>query len=214
MEASDHHMHIPKTPAERDVYKHDFMHGKIGKIIALFKDGRKPTTPASEDLELLTQFLDYLYEYIEMTPEVAQDIGIKPILQVMMGEKNTGQLCNLPEPFPHKAKTVYNRFESQNWGKKADDDDTKIKVENLDPSGLGSSSIRFYDESRVLDSIIVNTTPLTHRTRKVVGPPKRRFLAAPEDHPIYGKNGLMRGIIASRRTNQVSYRLDPTYRDK
>ncbi|OTB07419.1 hypothetical protein M426DRAFT_318106 [Hypoxylon sp. CI-4A] len=118
---------------------------------------------------------------IEMTPEINEKASVKKMLEIVL---NNPKLF-YPEDMKEAAQKLHSKWESDNWGANAVAEDEVITT---DPESLNP-----VPET----AMTVNETPIVQSE------------LPPRNHPIYGENGIMHGVMMIRGpSGKRTYRLN------
>jgi len=114
---------------------------------------------------------------------IAKKTNLKRVLQVIANCTKDNLRFSFPDEVVTIAQEAVEKYEREGWGENAD---TKL----------------INDE---------DTTPTSPTNRPSQQPSSKKqghyVRVPPRNHPIYGENGIMRGIIVDRSVKMVSYRL-------
>lgn len=106
-------------------------------------------------------------------------------------------IFNYPVEYQLIAKAIYEKFEAKNWS------DTTVQAENVSPD----------DTINGTASGDVTGASISSQSRAESRPfVLSKFPSA--NHPIYGSNGIMRGILRIKSKRSVSYSLDKRFKSK
>ena len=87
----------------------------------LDKPDSPPTTLSPEDCATLTQVLDDIERLPQMTPAIQKVHFLKERLKLMIGNSENPNIVHpyrFPDPFPDRARAIYNRYAGMNWGER------------------------------------------------------------------------------------------------
>lgn len=114
-----------------------------------------------------------------MTPRIEKSLSLRSHLEVIVGNYPRVKYdYRFPDPFPDKAAAVLEKFEAMNWGATEEDEETPTT-----PTSPTSSKAALYMG--------------LPRNPKLAKPVKSKPLIPRADHPIFGTDGIMRGILIS-----------------
>ena len=163
---------------------------KIAGLAVKYKnsDGNPPMNAEVQGyLRFLQTFLPWLEMDVTMTPTIRNQSQIDKALQLLFDPK-----YKCPEDIASRAKSIYEKFEDEQWGKDNSEGD------DPDPSPVTSPLPSSGKPRRAAGAI------LTHDMYALARPP-------PPDHAIWGLHGIMHGFIIQPRTRKFNYVLDPRY---
>ncbi|OAA55239.1 sra-ydg [Niveomyces insectorum RCEF 264] len=142
----------------------------------------------------LEQFLLYLDNCIEMTPQLRDATYIDKGLDLIIDPK-----YRFPAHFVDTARRLKRKWIDENWGKDAVVDDAGGGGENNDDE----------DEAGAGVGEGAHSAPVLTDDNRVIRPP-------PRNHPIFGEQGIMHGVVITRGTKNGSraYRRNPNYRPR
>ena len=188
---------IPTTEPALTTFKHNYVRHVLGVLMSKFevKPGKELPKLSHDQRATVTKFLYSLAQFDEMTPTVAERGGLKLILCCMKGEDVRGKRYRLPDPFPELFRNAWDRFEGMNWGATAatgDEEDTPMEDS---PTTLASSTSNL--PGRIIHGASQRTSTAPHRRPRA-------------DHPIYGTNGIMRGI-SQYKTKTKTYAIEKLF---
>ena len=117
-----------------------------------------------------------------MTPKIEKSLSLRSHLQIIVGDYPTVKHeYHFPDPYPDKAAAVLEKFEAMNWGATEEAEETTTSPTS--PTSPTSSKAALY----------MGLPP----NPKLAKPVKSKPLIPSADHPIYGIDGIMRGILIS-----------------
>ena len=141
-------------------------------------------------LELFTRWLE---SNVEISPALKERTKIDQALQLMFDKPE----FHFAETTRERARSLYERWEGQNWGKGEVVEDSSDDDDNDAASG----------SKRRKSSTSGPTTKSNSRTELVaatVRPP-------PAHHPVFGTEGIMHGVALKITAHRKSYVLDSRY---
>lgn len=153
----------------------------IARYVARLQD--KPDRPAatlsSEDCATLERVLDDIGSLPPMTPAIEKEHILKERLRLVIGNSENPNIIHpyrFPEPFPDRARSIYNRYDAMNWGERPQQDGP-ISPSSNDP---------VFGDDGIMRGILIKADS------------KRRSYQIREDYPkrdpnIIGTNGLLVG---------------------
>lgn len=155
--------------------------------------------PSKTLLPRLELFLQWLETDVEITPALNTGSRIGEGLQLMFDNPQ----FRFEEKTRERARQLYERWEGQNWGKgeiveestEDEADSTDGDDETPDPKRRKSSN-----------------TPARRKSKTDIVPATIR--APPPDHPIFGKNGIMHGVVLKVSGRRRDYILDSRYKKR
>ncbi|KAI6085268.1 PUA-like domain-containing protein [Hypoxylon rubiginosum] len=134
---------------------------------------------------LYLQWLDT----IEMTPEIKEKRRMAEVLEYIIDHPK----FKFPDDMVASAINLRNKWEAENWGSDAVIDED------------GDSMIQDPDET-LPDTPAATSSPQAQEQ----GAPIVQSEVPPSDHPIYGEEGIMHGVLTLRTsTGRKVYRLNP-----
>lgn len=141
-------------------------------------------------LEDVNAFLCYLELTAPVTPKLKED---KIDISLKLLFDNNQFKDYIPKDLASWAATIYTKFESLNWG-------------------VGSTLAGSDSNAQPEDELDASTpTVPASRPRSPAGEGVSNVRAPPADHPIWGVNGIMHGLMLKRGTKGTSYLFDPRY---
>ena len=157
----------------------DFLLERKKDIIKIAQALKKPLTVLDpEQTERVEMTLRALRTLPNINPEVEKKCKIESILKVITGEIATNKNSwTFPPPFPTIAAELLEQFEKLNWGADLVQDDSSSEEEE---------EVHVREKKKKPKK----TIPVTKGPMNVKAPPA--------DHPIYGSDGIMRGILHYR----------------
>lgn len=156
--------------------------------------------PSKTLLPRLELFLRWLETDVEITPDLKTKSQIDEGLQLMFQRPE----FHFAEGIRERARQLYARWEGQNWGKgeiveestEDEDDSTSRDDETPVPKKRKSSS----------------STPVRRDYKTDIVPTTIR--APPPNHPIFGENGIMHGVVLKISSRRRDYILDSRYKKR
>lgn len=133
-----------------------------------------------EEEQLLEEFFGLL-QTVDMTPELKDATLMDEGMEMVLDTAKH----EFPDHFVELARNLHTLWMAQDWGARVEDDEEEEEEEVAESEDDGSQR-----------------TP-SAGIRPLPMPPSA-------DHPIYGANGIMRGILQIR-TGRTSYRLDRSF---
>lgn len=85
------------------------------------KPDRPAQTLSSEDCATLEQVLDDIERLPSMTPAIEKEHVLKERLRLVIGNSANPKIIHpyrFPDPFPDRARSIYDRYETMNWGER------------------------------------------------------------------------------------------------
>lgn len=157
-----------------------------------------PADPATKQLlHRLDSFLRWLSN-IDITPILKAKSGSDKILQLIYADPR----YHFDEPTRERARQLYIKWESQNWGKgevlddsSDGDEQTEATVEDVPADGKRRKSSTSTATKRDFKADIVATT----------------YRLPPSSHPIFGENGIMHGLMLKLTASRKAYIIDSRY---
>lgn len=183
---------------------------KVIQRLALLSSKAKglPDTSVGEAKELparLEMYMRWLENDVEITPALKKRAPkVAAGIQLMYANPK----YHFAEPMRQRAKALYEKWEGQNWGEgeaeeASSDDDTAVASgddEPTSPAGKRRKSSATTSSSK-RDSVVAEMRPST------IHPP-------PRNHPIFGEDGIMHGLVMKRSTKRKDFVLDQRYPKK
>ena len=83
------------------------------------KPDRPASTLSSEDRATLKRVLDDIESLPSITPAIEKQLILKERLRLIIGNSENPRLVypyRFPDPFPDRARSIYNRYDMMNWG--------------------------------------------------------------------------------------------------
>jgi hypothetical protein len=195
MSSSDDVLVVPTQPAEREIFLREKIGGKSGIMTnfalwcsvdrnGLPMSSNRPLTTKNEDD--LSNILLALSDIEGLTRTMALTINLKRTLEVVLNKRPGSRRYAFPARAVEIAQEAYDRYESEGWGV-----DPQNELLNLENGPRDSLSPPPGPASRRLS--INNELSLQIVTRP------------PPNHPIYGKGGIMEGILIKRGPKRIDY---------
>jgi len=152
--------------------------------------------PTKSLLPRLEAFLRWLETSVEITPALKQDSKIATGLELMFKKPE----FHFEDRTRERAQQLYEKWEAQNWGK------GEVVEESTDDESLTGNN-----DEPAPDAKRRRSSSGAQGSGTIIVPAKIR--APPEDHPIFGKKGIMHGVVlkVSNRTGRKDYILDSRY---
>lgn len=161
------------------------------------KIGRIPTADDGKDVEpalvRLDQFLRWLSTNIDITPELKAATKIDQALRLIFADPR----FFFEESVKTRAEELYNRWESQNWGR------GELEAEASSDSDTGTNAPSNPGEHRTNSANAANRVILG----SIIRPP-------PANHAIFGVNGIMHGTVQKKTGNRKDFILDNHYQKR
>ena len=160
------------------------------------------SSPTPEQKDLLTRLealLKKLDEEVTMSPEFLDKTNIDKALKLMFDDPD----IHFPEEYANKAQALYEKWEGENWGAPVvKEEDVGVKRESEDEvSGDAQPAPKRRRTSTQARSLTA--------TDDTAGQGYLRL--PPENHPIWGENGIMHGLCIKKGPVQNSNAFDPRY---
>jgi hypothetical protein len=150
--------------------------------------------PTKSLLPRLDAFLRWLETSVEITPALKQRSKIASGLELMFRKPEFHFEIRTRE----RAQQLYERWEAQNWGK------GEVVEESTDDEDLTGSSIETTPDAKRRRS---STTAQTSGTMIIPA----TIRAPPKDHPIFGEDGIMYGVVLKMSSRRKDYVLNSRY---
>lgn len=150
--------------------------------------------PTKSLLPRLEAFLRWLETSVEITPALKQRSKTVTGLELMFKRP----IYHFEDRTKERARQLYERWEAQNWGK------GEVVEESTDDETLTGDS----DESAP-DAKCMKSSSGAQGSGTIIVPTKIR--APPADHPIFGKLGIMHGVVLKISSRRKDYILDSRY---
>jgi hypothetical protein len=187
---------IPSSPEALTKYLTNEGRGfirKYGLLCKIDSSGKARTGLTTAQCHEVIAFIEALSSLHGVTTDLVKKIGIKEILAIILNgpEKPNRFEFDFPEEVRDVARQAWNHFRSGLWGERAD-----------------RNTFGYDSESEGTQATSTDTS--THRIPSVNlrsganGPTSTRR-PSPDD-PIYGTNGIMRGILREKGPNRKEYR--------
>ena len=204
----DNVIFIPVEPKARQAFlkkhivetigrKYTLRHKKVTN--ELMKDALKGPPLTEEERRFLYQML-LVISNLDLTLGMEKDLNLKRTLSIIMDEDSITPQYQYSEPFAGMARDAYLKFEAENWGASAvadlpdEEDDDQASASPLSPSASKKprlSNVTSKEEADIL---------------------RPRYIRRPKpNHPIYGTEGVMRGILVDTTGKMRTYFFDDTY---
>lgn len=143
------------------------------------KPDRPPTTLSPEDCSTLARVLDDIERLPQMTPAIEREHFLKDRLRLVSGNSENLNIVHpyrFPDPFPDRARAIYNRYDAMNWGE---------RPQQAGPPSPSTNHPVFGD-SGIMRGILIKADS------------KRKSYFIREDYPkrdpnVLGNNGLLVG---------------------
>lgn len=151
---------------------------KIPYFAARLQDyeGHPPRTLTPAEHDILDGVLGEISAIDPMTPQIEESLHLRDHLEIVVGEyPRVKYEYHFPDPFPDKAAAVLEKFQAINWGATEEDEET-VTSPTSSATAVG----------RALP-----------RNPPVARPGKSQPVIPRPDHPVFGTNGIMRGILIS-----------------
>ena len=153
------------------------------------REGKIPIPLNSQQKNELTLVLRALANIQGLTPALEKAIGLKVALELVMDLPSTSQY-QFPAPFPEMAKAAHRKFEAEAWGNNDEIRDDQDNANNVNTATASAST----------------ATPIS--TQSSAPTPTIVIRRPNPNHPIYGVNGIMHGILVDRSGKMITYKLD------
>lgn len=134
--------------------------------------------PGKPLYQRLNMFLRWLDEEVQMTPEMKQKTMIERALKVMFAMPE----YHFPPSYVQRAIKLFEKWEAENWGHGEVLDDSEPESQILEPAN-----------SRQAASVRTASADSDMVTARL----------PPDDHPIYGRGGIMRGLALKSGQRKV-----------
>jgi hypothetical protein len=179
---------LPSDPQKRNKFLADEARMRVRNTIIKYSLDPKtgeynrphPTPEQYQDLLVVTRALCNIEG---LTQELVNQIGLKKILDTMI---NLDKI-RVPDELKEIARAGWNRYENENWGM-------------AESATLGDDEEAVEDETPI--SPTTPSAPLSDATSTSNG----RYVTLPSaNHPIFGRNGIMHGILINRGGKAKSY---------
>ena len=180
--------HIVETIGRKYTLRHKVIHDE------LMKDVLKGPPLTEEERRFLYQML-LVISNLDLTSAMEKELNLKLTLSIVMDEESSKPQYQYPEPFAKMARQAYLKFEAEDWGANAvaelpDEDDN----DQADAAPAAK-------KRRLLNT--------TSEEADIFRP---RYIRRPKpNHPIYGTEGIMRGILVDTTGKLKTYFFDDTY---
>lgn len=152
--------------------------------------------PTKSLLPRLEAFLRWLETSVEITPALKQRSKIASGLELMFKKPEFHFEIRTRE----RAQQLYERWEAQNWGK-----GEVIEESTDDEDSVTTSSDAESGHKRRKSS----SASATQGSGAIIVPGKIR--APPKDHPIFGEDGIMHGVVLKMSSHRKDYVLNSRY---
>lgn len=171
--------------------------------------GLPDTSVAYKDLPArLEMYMRWLENDFEITPALKDKSIVAAGIQLMYANPN----YHFPEPMRERAKALYEKWEGQNWGEgeveEESEDDETATTSSEKPSASPPP------EKRRKPSTTGSATTSSSRRSSAVTNTMATLFPPPKDHPIFGINGIMHGLVMKRTPKRKEFVLDQRYPKK
>ncbi|MCJ1426855.1 hypothetical protein MMC29_004758 [Sticta canariensis] len=154
--------------------------------------GHPPRTLTPGEHDILESVLRDISSIDPMTPQIEDKLRLRDHLGIIVGEYPTVKHeYHFPDPFPDKAAAVLEKFQAINWG--ATEEDAKTVTKPTSSAAAVGSALP--------------------RNPPVAKPETSQAVIPKADHPIFGNNGIMRGILISS-SGMRTYCIDSRFSTK
>lgn len=164
-----------------------------------------PKVLKPDEYDILDGILRDVLSIDPMTPKIEKTFNLRAHLEVIVGNFPTVKHeYHFPDPYPDKAAAVLEKFEAINWGAQEEEDVEEVPTSPTD-SKFSPGTLTKHKGA------ISKSRRRTPSPTKPVG--KSTPLLPKPDHPIFGINGVMRGILISNG-GMRSYSMDTRFPSK
>lgn len=206
-DADDVALSVPIDPKDFAKTFGDAPYRTIKTLSIQLKLRRNPPTPLTPEQNKDLKFMLRVLSSIEsLTPALEKELHLRQSLEVVMGDHEQCQSERHGWRFPDDciaiALTAHQKYASENWGANDDlqDDTTATADANAGPAAAANPP-----------GPTNNNTNTTRTVRALNGLTLTVVRRPRADHPIYGANGIMRGIIIDTSGKAKSYKIDDQY---
>jgi len=174
---------IPNNDASRIAYMNTQKHSIKNLSIRQKKD-KEPLLNAINNLDM---FLAWLATSLEMTPYIKEQTSIDSVLKIIVNPA-----FKYGATYVSQATALLEKWELEKYGKDLLVDEVEEETADIQVAPTVSAA----------SSTTTNTSePATASIR-----------APPRDHPIFGLNGIMHGVVVVKTPKTTTYRIDTRYR--
>ncbi|TID23563.1 hypothetical protein E2P81_ATG03128 [Venturia nashicola] len=208
---------VPSEPEERDI----FLRTKGREVMVEYMfactvdsnglpKGPKARTLNPQEMEELNMILLAFSGIDDLTKETVKKINLKQVLKVVLNKIDTGnkRVTRFPQSAIDIAQNAWDRYMSRY------DPNNEVKDWGVDPENalLGPEDTLVNSE----DDGSKSPRPATRRrmpsTVTQSSSANAKFARPSPSHPIFGTNGMMRGILSGRSNEgRISYKFDPYF---
>ncbi len=209
--ANDVALSVPTNPKDFAKTFGDAPYKTIVQYANQLRLRRQPPTPLTpEQSQHLKLMLRAFSSINSLTPKLEKELHLRQALEVVMGDHPQCRVESTVWKFPDDciaiATTAHRNYTSENWGANdnlQDDADAIIDNNTAGPPAATNQP-----------PTATTAAPNTNTTRTVRAPNGLTLtvIRRPRpDHPIYGANGIMRGILIDTSGKAKSYKIDDQY---
>ncbi|QDS69624.1 hypothetical protein FKW77_008898 [Venturia effusa] len=204
---------VPSDPKERD----EFLKTKGREVMLKYMfactvddnglpKGNRARSLTPQETEDLNMILLALSDIDDLTKDTAKTINLKAILKVVLNKVDTGdkRKTNFPPSAVTIAQNAWDKYMSRydpedkgnEWG--VDPENVLIGPDDIEDDD-GSMSPRPSKRAR-MSSVVTQSSG------------NGKFARPPPNHPIFGTEGMMRGILSGRGSEgRIGYKFDPYF---
>ncbi|KAM3086928.1 hypothetical protein ACMFMG_001046 [Clarireedia jacksonii] len=164
------------------------------RMVAVKSKGGRPVS--KEDWDKAKLFLWTLSRLNKITPDFSKKLSLKTYLELFTKPEH-----NFPPLYSTISQALIDKFQSGDGFEERAPSKSPPPLSTSIPTKASANKRKSKDSTTVVP-------PKSHKrskdeTSELIRPP-------PPDHPIWGRNGIMRGLM----TNRSSTKLNPAYQDK
>lgn len=158
-----------------------------------------PTTEQTKPLlPRLEVFMRWLESEVEITPALKERSKIHETLGLMFRNPK----YHFEKPIKQRARQLYEKWEAQNWGQdevvdESSDDDVDVAEDEVTAPG-----------QKRRKSCVTTASSKRNSTSEIIPAISR---PPPANHPIFGVNGIMHGVMLAQKKSRKDYILDSRY---
>ncbi|KAF3768995.1 hypothetical protein M406DRAFT_327404 [Cryphonectria parasitica EP155] len=138
------------------------------------------------------RLLSFLEHDFEISPRYKTEAQIDVLLKMIYDRED----FHFPEPLKRRAKALYEEYEAQNWGQRGPDD---VDSDDVDPEEGGD------------DEVLSNSQNMVAAHAANANPTIASIRQPPANHPIWGVNGIMHGVVPKHGGKNATTQLDRRY---
>ena len=170
--------------ADNDASRIAYMNTQKHAITNLTTRLKKDKEPLLNTLDNLDMFLAWLKTSLEMTPKIKAETNIDSVLKLIVNPDN-----KYGENYVTQATILLGKWESEEYGK-------GLLVEDEEEAETPAQSVASASSAPNIETATVS------------------IRVPPQAHPIYGRNGIMFGVVVVKTSKTTTYRLDTRYSAK